>query len=414
MSGLPLEGIRVTDATNSWSGPYTANLLANLGAEVIKVESIQYLDTWRAGGVALLGAAETRWERSPLWNSVNTDKLGITLDLTRPRGAEIFKELVKISDIVVENYTPRVMKNFGLDYPILKEVHPRVIMISLPAHGLTGPWKDYPGYAASIEQMAGIPQLTGYPDGPPKMSGTGFTDAVSGTNGMMAVMFALLYRQMTGKGQYIDLSQIEASTSMIGDAIVDYSMNKRVQPRRGNRHPFVAPHGYYRCKGEDLWVGIAVSSDEEWQQFGKAIGESPWTKEERFADSLSRWHNQDELDRLVEEWTLQHDHYQVMNALQKAGVAAGAVLTSAELLTDPHLKERGTFQTIDRAIVGTHTYPVPSAPEKLSKAPVTIRRPAPILGEHNSYVLKELLGMSEEEIVTLTDDQIIGNTPLGV
>ncbi len=251
MSRLPLEGIRVTDVTNSWAGPYATNLLANLGAETIKVESIQYLDTWRVGGTAA-STGEERWERSPLWNSVNVDKLGITLDLTRSRGVELFKQLVKTSDIVAENYTPRVMKNFGLDYSVLKEVNPKIIMISLPAHGSTGPWKEYPGFAASIEQMAGLPQLTGYPDGPPKMSGAGFTDAVSGVNGMMAIMFALLSRQMTGRGQYIDLSQVEAVTCLIGDAIVDYTMNKRIQSRRGNSHPSMAPHGYYRCKGDDL------------------------------------------------------------------------------------------------------------------------------------------------------------------
>jgi crotonobetainyl-CoA:carnitine CoA-transferase CaiB-like acyl-CoA transferase len=413
MLRLPLEGIRVTDATNSWSGPYTTNLLANLGAEVIKVESIQHLDPWRGGGAAL-GVQEKFWERSPLWNSVNTDKLSITLDLTRPRGTEIFKRLVKISDIVAENYTPRVMKNFGLDYPVLKEVSPRIIMISLPAHGSTGPWKDYPGYAHSIEQTAGIPQLTGYSDGPPKMTATGFTDAIAGVNGMAAVLIALLYRQRTGKGQYIDLSQVEATTGMIGDAIIDWTMNRRIQPRRGNRHPSMAPHGYYRCKGDDLWVGIAVSSDDEWHRFCQAIGEPHWTKEDRFTDSLSRWQNQEELDKHIEAWTTQHDHYEVMNTLQRAGVTAGAVLTSAELLTDPHLMERGTFQKVDRAVVGTHPYPVPSAPEKFSKSPVTIRRPAPLLGEHNDYVLGGLLGMSKEKIQKLIDDKVIGTTPLGV
>jgi crotonobetainyl-CoA:carnitine CoA-transferase CaiB-like acyl-CoA transferase len=407
-----MEGIRVTDATNSWSGPYTAQLLASMGAEVIKVESIQYLDTWRGGGTRSL-EGEALWERSPLWNSVNAGKLSITLDLSRPKGVEIFKKLVKISDIVAENYTPRVMKSFGLDYPVLSEVNPGIIMISLPAHGSTGPWKDYPGFAASIEQMAGIPQLTGYPDGPPKMSGAGFTDPIAGVNGMIAIMMALLYRQMTGKGQYIDLSQIEALTCLIGDAIADYSMNKRVQPRRGNRHPSMAPHGCYRCQGDDLWVDIAVSSDEEWRQFCRAIGSPAWTEEERFADALSRWQHQDELDRLVEEWTVQHDHYQVMNTLQQAGVAAGAVLTTAELLADPHLKERGTFQVVERAIVGPHPYPVPSAPMRLSECPAEIRRPAPLLGEHNDYVLGELLGMSREEIQSLADDNIIGTTPLG-
>jgi len=407
MPRLPLEGIRVIDLAMFWSGPYTANLLANMGAEVIKVESSRRLDGWRGAGTATL-PADKSWERAPLFNAVNVDKLDITLDLSRPRGAEIFKQLVKMSDVVVENYTPRVMKNFGLDYPVLREVNPKIIMISLPAHGATGPWKDYPGFAFPIEQMSGIPQLTGYPDGPPRMTGIAPSDSIAGVNGMVAVLIALLYRQRTGKGQYIDLSQIEAITCLIGDAIVDYTMNKRIQPRRGNHHPFMAPHGYYRCKGDDMWVGIAISSDEEWVCFCKAIGNPPWTKDERFADNLGRWHNQDELDKLIEEWTIEHDHYEVMNILQKAGIAAGPVITSAELLTDPHLRERGTFQKVDRAIVGTHPYPIPTAPMRLSKCQVSIRRPAPLLGEHNDYVFGKLLGMSKEEIQSLTDDQIIG------
>jgi len=411
MTKLPLEGMRVVDVTANWSGPYAMNMLSTMGAEVIKVESIQRLDTWR--GQATAGMPEENiWECSPAFNSVNTDKLGITLDLTRPRGVEVFKKLVKISDIVGENFTPRVMKNFGLDYPVLSEINPGIIMISLPAHGSTGPWKEVPGFAASIEQTAGIPQLTGYPDGPPQMTYSAFTDPIAGVNGMMAVMFALLYRKRTGKGQYIDLSQIEAITCLIGDAIVDYSMNKRIQPRRGNHHPSIAPHGYYRCKGDDLWVSIAVSSDEEWRQFVKAIGEPPWTMDEKFKDSLSRWHHREELDKLVEDWTTQHDHYEVMHILQKAGVTAGPVISSAELLDDPHLKARGTYQTVERAFVGAHPYTVPTAPIKLSKTPVAIRRPAPVVGEHNDYVLRELLGMPESEIQSLADENIIGTGPL--
>ncbi len=411
MSRLPLDGIRVIDLTQVWSGSYTTNQLANMGAEVIKIEAIQRLDPWRGGAVGA-DPPPTSWERSPVWNAVNTDKLGITLDLTRPKGAEIFKRLVKIGDVVAENYTPRVMANFGLDYPELKKLNPKIIMISMPAQGSTGPWKEFPGFAASVEQMSGIPQLTGYPDGPPRMTDHIFSDAVVGANGEMAVLMALLCRQMTGKGQYIDLSQVESVTCFIGDAIVDYSMNKRVQPRRGNRHPYMAPHGCYCCKGDDMWVSIAVSSDEEWGQFCKVIGDPPWTTDERFSDSLSRWHNQDELDKLIEEWTIQHDHYEVMNTLQKAGVAAGVVPTCVELLSDPHLKERGVYQETDRAIVGTHAYPVPSTATKLSKSPITIRRPAPLLGEHNDYVYRELLGMSTQEIKGLVDDRITGTEPL--
>lgn len=414
MPKLPLEGIRVTDVTGSWSGPYLTNLMGNLGAEIIKVDSIQRLDLWRAAGVHLLGSREEPWEWSPSWNSVNTDKLGITLNLNHPKGVEIFKQLVKISDVVAENYTPRVMQNFGLDYPALEELNQSIIMISLPAHGYTGPWNNVPGFAHPIEMMSGIAQLMGESNGPPMICGTGITDPIAGINGLIAVMLALTYRQITGKGQFIDLSQVEAASCLIGDAIVETSMNGTVPTRQGNSHRFMAPHNYYRCKGDEMWVGIAVSSDEEWRQFCKAIGNPPWTKEERFADSLSRWQNQDDLDKLVEEWTNQHDHYEVMNTLQKAGVAAGAYLTSAELLTDPHLKERGTFQVVDRAIVGEHPYPVPTAPMKFSEAPTKIRRPAPLLGEHNEYVLRELLGMSRAEIQSLVDDQIIGTKPVGV
>lgn len=412
MSKLPLEGIRVTDTTNSWAGPYAMNLLANLGAEVIKIEAIQRLDIWRGGSAARPGLPDAFWERSPTFNSANTDKLGITLNLRQPKGVEIFKRLVKISDIVTENFSPRVMKNFGLDYPVLKEVNPAIIMISLPAHGATGPYRDFVGYAFSIEQMAGLPQLHGFPNELPKMTTGGFSDPGAGLHGMMAVMFALLYRQMTGKGQYIDLSQIEAMTCLIGDAIVDYTMNKRVQLRRGNRHPSMSPHGYYRCKGDDLWVSIAVSSDADWQRFAEAIGNPPWTRADRFMDSFGRWQNADELDRLVEEWTIRYDRYQVTDTLQMAGVAAGPVLIGAELLSDPGIKERGTFQMVERAIVGRHPYAIPTAPMRFSKVPVKIRRPAPLVGEHNDYVFGELLGMSKEEIQSLADEQIIGSAPL--
>lgn len=412
MPRLPLTGIRIADLTMNWSGPYATEILAGLGAEVIKIESIQRPDIWR-GAAASLGKAEKYWERSPLWNAVNLDKYDITLDLNRPKGQEIFKRLVKISDVVAENYTPRVMENFGLTYPVLKEANPRIIMISMPALGSTGPWRNHPGFGISIEQMAGIPQLTGYPDGPPMMAMGGPSDPIVAVNTAFAILTALKYRQRTGKGQRIDLSQVEALTCIIGDAIVDYAMNNRVQPKRGNRHPFMAPHGYYRCKGEDLWVLIAISSDEEWMAFCEAIGNPLWSQDKRFTDVLGRLQNQEDLDRLIEEWTIKHDHYEVMNTLQRVGVAAGAVLTSAELLEDAHLKERGFFQRIDRAEVGTHPYPIPTAPMRFSRAPISISKPAPFLGEDNDYVYGQLLGMSKEEIQSLVDDHMIGTALFG-
>ena len=407
--GRPLEGIRVTDVTNSWAGPYATQFLAALGAEVIKVETTKWIDPWRGGGAA--GRTGPFWEKSPLFNSVNTNKLGVTLDLTHPSGVKIFKKLVGVSDVVAENYTPRVMQNFGLDYEVLKKVNPGIIMLSMPSHGMTGPWRNYPGYAALFEQVSGLPQLTGYPDGPPKMTDWGFADTIGGVNGRAALIFALLHRQMTGEGQHIDMSQVEACTSLLGDAIVEYSMNGQIRPRRGNRHPEAAPHGYYCCRGDDFWVGIAVTSDQEWRQFCMIIGDPAWTKEARFSDCPGRWQNQDELDRLIESWTLQQNHYQVMNVLQKAGVAAGAIPTGPELLADPHLKERGFFQTVDRAEVGPHPYPR-ATPMIFSGSPEEKRQPSPLLGEHNRYVLHELLGVSEQEIKSLAEDNVIGNEPL--
>jgi len=391
-----------------WSGTLATQILASMGAEVIKIESLQRLDPWRGVGSAF--AAGKKYEKSPLFNSINSDKYGITLNLSHPKGQEIFKKLVKIGDVVTENYTPRVMRNFGLTYDVLKELNPKLIMISLPSQGSSGPWKELAGYGHSIEQMSGIPQLTGQPDGPPEMEGSCPSDPIVGINGALAVFNALLFRQRTGKGQYIDLSQIEAYTSLIGDAIVEYSMNQNIRPRRGNRHPSMAPHGYYRCKGDDLWVGIALASDGEWEHFCDVIGNPALAKDERFADSLTRLRNQDELDKLVEEWTMQHDHYEVMNLLQEAGIAAGAVLTSAELLSDPHLKERGVVQIVERTEVGNHPYYRHSAPMRLSNASFNIRKPAPTVGEDNEHVLRELLGISREEMQKLEDEQVIGTT----
>ncbi len=406
-----LAGIRVLDLSEGVSGPYCTHLLAGYGAEVIKVEKPGEGDITRHIGPFLDDTPGS--ERSGLFLYLNSNKKGITLNLKTRTGVEMFKELVRISDVVMENYTVRVMKNFGLDYPVLREINPKLIMLSMPAHGCTGPWREYPGFAYPMEQMAGIPQLTGDPDGPPRMTETSPSDPAAGINGTMAVLMALMYRQRTGRGQHIDLSQVEALTCLMGDAIVEYTMNHNIRPRLGNHHPFWAPHGYYRCKGDDKWVGIVVTSDEEWQAFCNSIGNPHWAKDERFAGSLGRWQNQDELDKRIEEWTQEHDHYEVMQILQKAGIAAGPVLAGDELLNDPHLKERGFYQRLEREVVGTHAYPIPTGSMRLSKCPISLRRPAPLVGEHNEYVFARLLGMSPEEIQALIDKQVIGDIPIG-
>jgi len=421
---LPLEGIRVLDHGMIWAGPWLGKLLADFGAEVIKVESIQIFDMSRGPIVGIPGVSiypgkdpgERSYNRRAVFHYWNQNKYGITLDLSRPHGVEIYKRLVKISDVVTENFPPSVMKKFGLDYPALREVKPDIIMLSMPGYGATGPEKDYRAFGVSQEQMCGIAALTGYSEeaGPMK-SGMDYGDPTAGSIAAGLVIAALHYRRRTGKGQWIDVSQSEATSLFIGEALMDYTMNRRIWQRMGNRHPSMAPHGCYRCRGgeqppDDRWVAIAVSSDEEWQNLCSAMGNPTWAKDERFATVIGRLENREELDRLIEGWTIQHDHYEVMHMLQRAGVPAGAVLDGKEIAEEPHLKERGFFQTGTHPEVGEVTHPGPIA--RLSKTPVTIRRLAPALGEHNEYVFRELLGMTTEEIAELEGEQIIGSIPL--
>jgi len=411
MAGMPLEGIRITDIGTALAIPVATKFLADYGAEVIKVESFSHLDSARVGPYTDNEIGEKYWERGVPYMTANANKLDIALDLNKPRGKEIFKELVRRSDVVTENFPPRVMKNFGLDYPVLKEVKPDLIMISSSGYGQTGPWMNYGAYGWGLEPMSGISQVTGYQEGLPLRSSIPYNDYLGAMNAVVLIMAALEYRRNTGKGMYIDFSQYEVGVFAVGETILDYSMNQRVQTRMGNRHPSMAPHGCYRCSGNDKWVVIAVSSDEEWQALCQAMGNPAWAKDEKFADALSRWKNQDELDRLIEEWTTTQDHYEVMRVLQAAGVPAGAVLNGKEQALDPHLKERDYYWVHKHPVVGTRALAGPWS--KLSKTPAIMRMPPPTLGQHNEQVLSELLGMSKEEIAELASEGIISTKPVG-
>ena len=419
MAPLPLEGVRVIDVSMWFAGPMASRLLADMGAEVIKIESLRHIDPWR--GPAKVSArmrerfpnrvfSEKPYNCSAGFNLQNRNKYGITLDLDTPQGKEIFKKLVSIGDIVLENYSPRVMANFGLDYPVLKEVNPQIIMMSLPALGRTGPDKDYIAFGQTIDCISGMAYLTGYIGEEPMLqSGLSYGDPLSGMNAAFAIVAALHYRRRTGEGVHIDLSQVEGLIAFNADAVMDYTMNGRVRERQGNRHPSMAPHGCYRCQGEDNWVVIAIPSDAAWRSFCRVIGQPSWAEDARFSDVLGRCQNRDELDRLVEAWTLEHDHYRVMHILQQAGIPAGPVLNAKELVEEPHLNERGLFEVVTHPEAGTHPYIGMYA--KLSKTPASIRMPAPCLGEHNQYVLGELLGLSLEEMTQLEEQEIIGTNP---
>jgi len=404
VSNQPFEGIRVCDLSRFWSGPYCTQYLGGLGAEVIKVEAIQSVDGFRWPQVV----GDRWWEASGQWCGTNLNKYSLTLDVNQPQGMRLLHELIKKSDVIIDNFPPRVMENFKLTYPDVKALKEDIIMLSLPGYGLTGPWKDQPGFGFAFEQSSGLAYLTGYADGDPVILGGG-ADPIVGTHTAFALQAALEYRRRTGKGQFIEVSQLEALSSFMGPPVLDYVINKRVWGRRGNHSPVMAPHNIYRCKENETWVVLAVRSEEDWQAFCQAIGNPEWAREERFSTLDRRLANQDELDQSIGQWTMQHTPYEVMDILQKAGVPAGAVTDAEMVMAEPHLNERGFWVELDRAVVGKHIYS--AFPIKFSETPISYRA-APILGEHNDHVLGTILGLTEEEIDALEKEQIIGTEPL--
>ena len=402
---LPLEGIRILDLSMWWSGPFCTSYLGAQGAEISKVESIQAPDGFRFMSTK---PGKDWWEMGPQYNATNMNKLGITLNLNESKGVEIFKDLIKKSDVVIENFTSKVMKKFGLTYEVIKEINPEIIVISMPAYGKTGPYGEQPGFAYTFEILSGIAQTNGYEgEKPLTISGTG--DIISGSHTIFALLSAIEYREKTGKGQFIEVAQVEACINLVGQPLSDISMNGNNWERMGNRQPNMAPHGIYRSKGDDSWIAIAVTNEEEWKNLCKAIGEPAWSTDERFQTAEGRCQNQDELDSLIESWTQQFRHYDAANLLQAVGVNSGPVLKVNEMENDPFLQDM--YQEMTHDINGTHKYP--SWPIKFSGERIQHRSSAPILGQHNEYVLSQILNLSEKEIEALEDEKIIGSIPLG-
>lgn len=414
MARLPLSGVRILELGQAWAAPHCAELLCDLGAEVIKIESPEG-DMLRGGrrvaGTYLQGTAGSdTWNRGGVFNEINRGKLSLGLDMDREEGKALLKELLKISDIVIHNLTVGATEKLGLSYQELIAVKPDIILVTLNAYGLTGPWARYRTYGVVLEPVCGFFSLTGYlDDESPIRSGVDHIDPLSGAHGAGAALAALLYRQRTGKGQHINLSFLESAANFIGPEILEYSMNSRIRGHIANRHNTMAPHGCYRCKGEDQWVTIAIASDEEWENLCRAMGNPSWTKDKRFYSHHNRLKNQDELDKLVESWTIEKDKYEVMHSLQSAGVAAGAVLDMRELLDSPQLRSRDFFHTVRRPDIGC--IEVIGTRAKLSKNPTYVRGFAPKYGEHTNYVFGELLGMSPQEIGELVEKGIILTEP---
>ena len=387
-----LHGIRILDFTWVLAGPYATRILADFGAEVIKVQPL------------LPEAEETAFIKG-YYNTWNRNKLGITLNLNKPQGVAIARKLVSISDAVVENFTPRVMTNWGLDYESLKKLKQDIIMLSMSTMGNTGPWRDYVGFGPTVQAFSGITYLTSFPDKPPLGLGYAYADHVAGLMAVLALLGALEYRRRTGEGQFIDVSQVEAMASLLGDAILDYTRNGKTVEPVGNSSTHAAPHGAYRCRGDDRWCAITVFTDEEWQGFKRALGNPNWAEDSRFATLSGRLGNADELNGLVEEWTRQHSTEEVMTRLQEQEVAAGVVQDASDLANDPQLKQRGFFVELDHPELGKTISD--ATPIRLSGTPAKYHRAAPTPGQDNDYVYKQLLGMSESEVAELGERDII-------
>ena len=397
----PLQGYRVINFGWVFAGPYLASMLGDLGAEVIKAETRSRVDSMRLSPDNL----DKDPDRDPWFHSGVRNQLSVTIDMAKPEAIPVLKNLVRISDIVIENFSPRVMKEHTLDYESLVAVNPAIIMISLPAAGSYGPLRDAQTYGPSLTGLAGIDSMVGYCGERVLGLQQAYADINSSLHGAFAVMAALYYRKRTGKGQHIDMAQLEAVLSTAGEAVLEYTMNGRVLGTLGNRHPTMCPHNNYRCKGDDKWVSIAVQTEEEWKAFCEAIGNPPWVQDERFADRYSRIKNREELDKLISQWTINYTYYEIMETLQKSGVAAAPCLDTEGRFFDPHLQARQTYMEVEHPATGVDW--VANSAWRMSENPTEIHHRSPLFGEHNNYVFRELLAMTDEEITRLEEQKVI-------
>lgn len=410
-----LSGIHVADFSWFAAGPICTEVMAAFGAEVVRVESETRPDGLRS--VMPFARDKTGYNVSGYYNNYNAGKLGLTLNLNTDKGKELAYRLVRWADVFLTNFTPRVVERWGLTYDKLREIKPDIIAVYEPMQGFEGPHRDFLGFGAVLGPITGFNHLCGFPHRPPVGLGTNYPDyVINPIHTLTAVLAALRYRRRTGKGQRVELAQLDSSVSALAPAVLDYTVNGRVQTRTGNRLPHAAPHGAFPClslKGaglfgadEDRWCVIAVFTDAQWEALRRVMGDPPWSHEERFAILLGRKEHEDELERLIGEWTSTRTAEEVMETLQAAGVPAGVVQNGRDVLeNDPHLKERGYYVYLDHPEAGRTAYDGPGF--RLSRAPGVLRSPAPCLGEHNEQVCKGILGLSDEEIAQLLIDEVL-------
>ena len=406
----PLEGNRVVDLTMGWSGPLATRHLADLGAEVIKIESCIYPDWWRGWEFTAESVAAGEHERHPGFNQLNRNKYGVTIDLTRQEGRDLALRLVARADAVIENQASGVLAKLGLSYEELKGANPEIILLSMPAFGAEGPWSGYRGYGSTVEHAAGLPHLTGDADGPPIQSHVAYGDACGGLNAAAALLVGLFHRRRTGQGQRIDISQTEAMMQLGVHGMIAQGLNGAPPERTGNRHPLFAPHGCYAAAGPDSWLVVAVTEDAQWPALCAVIGRPDLRDDPTLATAAGRRVRAAEIDAAIAAWAAAIDADEAMGMLQAAGVAAATALRPSDLLSDPALLERGCWPELDRAIVGRK--PLPATPWRYDGRRGLLNWPAPLLGEHNEAVFCGILGLEAAELAALEQAGVIGDRPV--
>ena len=414
---LPMKGVRALELSEIWAGPFCGSLMGDMGAEVIKVESIQRI---ARGPININSASgdypdndpgEQPWNRQSNFNGTNRNKLGITLDLGTSKGVETFKELASISDIIFCNYARRVMDNFGLGYESISKIKPDIIYMLMPGYGNTGPYKDYRSMGMAIDAITGHSHLRGYPElDHSSNSLVHHPDAVAGVHGVAALSTALIYKTRTGIGQFIDMSQAESFMSHLGEIFLEYQMTGEPRERYGNRSPDFAPQGVYKCAGEDEWVSISVCDESQWNLFKKLLGlsESIYPS---FDTVKKRIKNHNTLDDLINRWTQGKNKNDVMMELQNHGIPSGAVLNcGSDTYENRHLNQREFFELVEHPQAGI--FPMSRGIFKFADTKLSNQRHSPCLGEHNTQILQNLLGISHENVNDMEINEIIGTLPL--
>ena len=403
-TGLPLDGVRILDCTAWWAGPAGTHVLASLGADVIKVESVGRPDLMRYAAVKS-SRVDRWWEWGPIFHAANANKRGITLDLSTPGGVSVFERLVATADAVVENYTPRVMEQFGLGWDRLHAVNPAVVVVRMPAFGLDGPWRDRTGFAQTMESITGLAWRTGLPDGPPVLV-RGACDPLAGVHAVFAALLALRQRDETGQGVLVEATMVEAALNAAVEAVFEHDLHGVVVGRAGNRSDVAAPQGVYRCAGDDSWVALAVADDEQWEALRTHLR---WPSDPSLATAAGRRDAHDDLDARLGAWCASRDAAEVADGLVANGVPAEVVIAARDMVHNPQLRHRRLFEVEDHPVTG-HTE-LPMLPFRFASIDRWMRRPSPTLGQHNDEVLGEVAG--PEELAALRAAGAIGDRVTG-